>query len=129
MSQKRIISTDRAPAAIGAYNQAVVAAGFVHCSGQIALDPASGELIEGDVQAQTRQVMENLAAVLKAAGTDFTQAIKCTVFLKDLGDFGAVNEVYGSYFEPEAAPARACVEVSRLPRDVMVEVDCIALVP
>ena len=128
MTDKRVISTDKAPAAIGAYNQAVVADGVVYCSGQIALDPMTGELIEGDVQTQTRQVMNNLAAVLEAAGTNFARALKCTVFLTDLGDFQAVNEVYATYFDAEDAPARACVEVSRLPRDVQVEVDCVALI-
>ena len=127
--QKRIISTAAAPQAIGAYNQAVVAGHLVHCSGQIALDPQTGELIEGDVRAQTRRVMENLSAVLAAAGTQLSQAVKCTIFLRDLEDFASVNEVYGSYFDPAQAPARACVQVSRLPRDVMVEIDCVALLP
>ena len=123
----RIVETDRAPRAIGPYSQAVVAQGLVFCSGQIALDPSTGQVIEGDVRAQTRRVMENLAGVLNAAGTSFARAVKATIYLKDLGDFAAVNEVYGSYFS-DAPPARATVEVSRLPRDVSVEIDLVAVV-
>ena len=121
------VHTDAAPAAIGPYSQAVVAGGFVHCSGQVAFDPATGEIVEGDVQVQTRRVLENLSAVLAAAGSSLSRAVKCTVYLKDMGDFAAVNETYGEFFTGEP-PARACVEVARLPRDVDVEIDCIALV-
>lgn len=121
------VKTKSAPGAIGPYNQAIIAGGFVHCSGQVAFDPSSGEIIEGDVRDQTRQVMKNLGAVLEAAGVGFAQVVRCTIFVKDMGDFQAVNEVYGSFFEGMEPPARACVEVTRLPRDVMVEIDCLAL--
>jgi 2-iminobutanoate/2-iminopropanoate deaminase len=124
----RAVQTEAAPKAIGPYSQAVIAQGFVFCSGQIALDPATGAVIEGDVRAQTERVMKNLAAVLAAAGAGFDRVVKTTIFLKDLGDFAAVNEVYGAYFTG-AAPARAAVEVSRLPRDVKVEFDMVAALP
>lgn len=124
---RRIVSTPNAPAAIGPYSQAVVAGGFVHCSGQIALDPATGARIEGDVTAQAEQVLTNLRAVLEAAGSGLDRVLKCQVFLKDLGDFEAVNAVYARFFEGAEPPARACVEVSRLPKDVDVEIDCVAL--
>lgn len=120
------VQTEAAPKAIGPYSQAVVANGFVFCSGQIALDPATGQIVEGDVRAQTARVMENLRAVLAAAGSGFDRVVKSTIFLKDLGDFAVVNEVYGGYFTG-AAPARATVEVSRLPRDVRVEIDMVAV--
>lgn len=128
MSERRAVTTDRAPAAIGPYSQAIVSDGLVHCSGQIALDPATGELIEGDIVAQTERVLSNLAAVLEAAGTDLGQVLKCNVFLADMNDFAAVNEVYARHFAGDAPPARACVEVSRLPKDVAVEIDCVAMV-
>ncbi len=127
MSDRRIVKTRRAPGAIGPYSQAVIAGGFVHCSGQIAIDPETGELVGGDVAAQTERVLENLAAVLEEAGTSLSRAVKCTVYLADLGDFAAMNEVYARYFPGESPPARACVEVSRLPKDVAVEIDCLAL--
>lgn len=127
MSDRKVVSTPDAPGAIGPYNQAIVAGGFVHCSGQVALDPATMEVIEGDVAAQTVQVMKNLAAVLAAAGSGFDRAVRCTIFLKDMNDFGAVNEVYARSFEGFDPPARACVEVARLPKDVLVEIDCLAL--
>lgn len=127
-SDPKAIQTDAAPRAIGPYSQAIVANGFVFCSGQIALDPATGQIIDGDVRAQTARVMDNLRAVLAAAGTDLGRAVKATIFLKDLGDFSAVNEVYGSYFTG-TPPARATVEVSRLPRDVRVEIDLVAVLP
>jgi 2-iminobutanoate/2-iminopropanoate deaminase len=120
------VQTDAAPKAIGPYSQAVVANGFVFCSGQIALDPATGYIVEGDVRAQTARVMENLRAVLAAAGSSFDRVVKSTIFLKDLTDFAVVNEVYGACFTG-AAPARATVEVSRLPRDVRVEIDMVAV--
>lgn len=121
------VSTPSAPAAIGPYSQAQVHGGLVWCSGQVAIDPASGALVEGDVQAEARQVLENLAAVLEAAGSGMSSVLRCTVFLADLGDFAAVNEVYAEAFG-EHRPARACVEVSRLPKDVRVEISCVAAV-
>jgi len=127
MSDRRTVSTPAAPAAIGAYSQAVIAGGFVHCSGQIALDPATGELVAGDVSAQTEQVMKNLTAVLAAAGSGFGRVCKCNVYLLDMADFGAMNEVYASYVGQDAPPARAAVAVSQLPRGARIEIDCIAL--
>jgi len=122
------VQTDAAPAAIGPYAQAVVAGGLVFCSGQIPLDPATGQLVEGDVSAQTRRVMDNLAAVLSAAGSGLDRVVKTTIFLLDLNDFVAVNAVYATYFSG-VFPARATVQVSRLPRDVRVEIDCVAVRP
>ena len=129
MNERKIVSTSNAPGAIGPYSQAVVADGLVHCSGQIALDPGSGTLVgEGDVVAQAERVLANLCAVLEAAGSGPERALKCNVYLKDMQDFAAVNEVYGRTFSGDQPPARACVEVSRLPKDVLVEIDCVALV-
>lgn len=126
---RETISTDQAPAAIGPYSQGVLVAGgkTLYVSGQIPLSPSSGELVGGDdVRAQTEQVMRNLNGVLGAAGMDFSHVVRATIFLADLGDFATVNEVYASRFGDEP-PARACVEVSRLPKDVRVEIDCIAV--
>ena len=124
---KEVIRTEQAPAPVGPYNQAIAAQGLLFVAGQIALDPQTGEIVgAGDVVAQTQRVMANLEAILKAAGTDWSKVVKTTVFLKDLGDFGAMNGVYASYFDDATAPARACVEVARLPKDVLVEIDCIA---
>ncbi len=120
-----IVKTNGAPQAIGPYSQAVKSGGFVFCSGQIALRP-DGSLVEGDVKEQIMQVMANLEAVLKASGTDFDKVVKTTIFLKNIGDFAVVNEIYGNYFLGENKPARATVEVSNLPKGVAVEVDCIA---
>jgi 2-iminobutanoate/2-iminopropanoate deaminase len=127
---RNIIQTSNAPAPVGPYNQAIAASGqMLFVSGQIALDPATGSLVgDGDVVAQTEQVMANLQAVLKAGGSDFGQVVKTQVFLKDINDFATVNGVYAKYFDEATAPARACVEVARLPKDVLVEIDCIALV-
>jgi 2-iminobutanoate/2-iminopropanoate deaminase len=127
---RTIIQTNDAPAPVGPYNQAIVASGpMLFVSGQIALDPASGALVgEGDVVQQTEQVMANLAAVLKAGGSNFSQVVKTQVFLKDMNDFATVNGIYAKYFDEATAPARACVEVARLPKDVLVEIDCIAMV-
>jgi len=122
---KKVIQTDAAPAAIGPYSQAVRAGDFVFCSGQIPLDPASGQVVEGDVVAQTDQVMRNLGAVLRAAGAGFDRVVKTTIFLVDMGDFARVNETYAKYFEA-GPPARATVQVSGLPRGVRVEVEAIA---
>ena len=121
------ISTEGAPAAIGPYSQAIRAGELVFCSGQIALDPASGELVGGgDVAAETRQVLANLTAVLKAAGVGPERVVKTTIFLVDLGDFAVVNRVYAETF-PAAPPARSTVEVPRLPRDARVEIEAIAI--
>lgn len=125
-TQKEAVHTDAAPAAVGPYSQAVKAGELVICSGQIPLDPATGELVTGDIQAQTHQVMKNLQAVLEASGSSFAQAVRFTIFLTDLGDFAAVNEVYASYLA-EPYPARACVQVSALPKGVDVEIDAIAI--
>jgi 2-iminobutanoate/2-iminopropanoate deaminase len=121
-----IIASDKAPKAVGAYAQAVRAQGFLFLSGQIPLDPASGELVKGDVAAQTRRVMENLKAVLEAAGTTFAKVVKTTIYLTDMNDFAVVNETYAEYFA-EAKPARATVAVAALPRGAQVEIDMIAL--
>ena len=120
-----IVSTDRAPKAIGPYSQGVIANGFVFVSGQIPLDPATGQIVPGGIAEQTAQVFENMKNVLEAAGSSLEQAVKTTVYLKDMGDFAPMNEVYGRYF-PANPPARATVEAARLPRDVRVEIDCIA---
>ena len=123
---REIIKTERAPAAIGPYSQAVRAGGFVFASGQIPLDPATGQFVEGGVREQTEQVLRNLAAVLEAAGTNLGRVVKTTVFLADMDDFAAMNEVYGRYFA-EDPPARATVEAARLPRDARVEIEVVAL--
>ncbi len=126
MPAKEIISTPNAPAAIGPYSQAVRWNGLVFCSGQIPLDPATGELVEGGVTKQTSRVLDNLKAVLEASGSSLGQVLKTTVFMKDLSEFAAMNEVYSHYFG-ENPPARATVEASRLPRDVRVEIECVAV--
>lgn len=123
---KKIIRTDKAPLPVGPCNQAVVINGLVFTAGQIAIDPATNQLLPGDVEAQTRLVMENLGALLNAAGASLERVIKTTIFLKDMNDFPRVNAVYGSFFEAASAPARSTVEVSRLPKDVLVEIECIA---
>lgn len=130
MSTRDVIRTDAAPAPVGPYNQAIAASGrFVFAAGQIAIDPATAQIVHADnVAGQTEQVMANLAAVLKASGASFQDVVKTTVFLADMNDFAAVNEVYARYFDEATAPARACVEVSRLPKDVRVEIDCIAAI-
>lgn len=120
------VQTEDAPAAIGPYSQAIVTGELVFTAGQIALDPASMEIVEGDVAAQTERVMRNLAAILGAAGSSLARVVKTTVFLKDMGDFGAMNEVYGRHFGGHK-PARSTVEVSRLPKDVLVEIEAVAL--
>lgn len=123
------IQTDAAPAPVGPYNQAVQAGGVLYCSGQIALDPASGLLVGGgDVEAETRQVLANLQAVLTAAGASPDQVVRTTVFLTDLGDFGRVNTLYAEVFGAGVSPARACVQVAALPKGAKVEIDAIAVV-
>jgi 2-iminobutanoate/2-iminopropanoate deaminase len=124
---KHPIATTQAPQAIGPYSQAVVSNGVAYLSGQIPLDPSTGQIVEGDIAAQTARVLENLKAVLAACGSSLDQVVKTMVYLKDLGDFGRMNEVYARYF-PAAPPARSTVEVARLPRDARIEIDVIARV-
>ena len=123
---REIIKTESAPGAIGPYSQAVRAGGFVFASGQIPIDPKTGEFVAGGIVEQTEQVMRNLSAVLEAAGTSLERVVKTTVFLADMNEFAAMNEVYGRYF-PENPPARATVQAARLPRDARVEIEVIAL--
>jgi len=123
---KKIISTSQAPGAIGPYSQAVRSGSFLFCSGQIPLDPKSGQIVPGDVTAQTRRVMDNVAAILKAEGLTFDSVVKTTIFLTNLGDFQTVNEIYGSYFQQDP-PARSTVQVSALPKGVNVEIEVIAM--
>jgi 2-iminobutanoate/2-iminopropanoate deaminase len=123
---RQIVETEKAPRAIGPYSQAVIAGGFVFASGQIPLDPQTGEFVAGGVAEQTEQVLRNLSAVLEAAGASLKQVVKTTVFLADMNDFAAMNEVYGRYFN-EQPPARATVEAARLPRDARVEIEAVAL--
>ncbi len=127
---RTIIQTDAAPAPVGPYNQAIVASGqMIFVAGQIALDPATGAIVgEGDVAAQTVRSLTSLKAILEAAGATLQDVVKTTVFLVDMNDFSAMNAVYAQYFDEATAPARACVEVSRLPKDVRVEIDCIAVI-
>jgi 2-iminobutanoate/2-iminopropanoate deaminase len=126
--EKTIISTTKAPAAIGPYSQAVKVGNLVFTSGQIPLNPSTGELVNSDVKAAARQSLENVKAVLEAAGTSLENVVKVVVFLSDINDFAAVNEVYGQYFT-EKMPARSAVQVARLPKDALVEIEAIALVP
>ena len=123
---RTVIATDRGPQAIGPYSQAIRANGLVFLSGQIPLDPATQQLVEGDVAAQTERVLQNITGILEAAGTALNRVLKTTVFLKNMSDFTAMNEVYGRHFAAEQ-PARSTVEVARLPKDVLVEIDVIAL--
>ena len=124
---KKVIATDRAPKAIGPYSQAIVANGMAFLSGQIPLDPATNQMVEGPIEVQTERVLENLKGLLEACGSSLDRVVKTTVFLKDMGEFAKMNEVYGRYFTADP-PARATVEAARLPRDVKVEIECIALV-
>lgn len=123
---REVIATKDAPQAIGPYSQAIKANGFLFVSGQIAIDPASSQVIQGDVAAQTERVLKNLEAILKAAGSGLDRVVRTTVFLKNMGEFAAMNEVYGRFWK-SAPPARSTVEVARLPKDVAVEIDVIAL--
>ena len=123
---KEVISTGGAPKAIGPYSQAIKANGFIFTAGQIALDPATGQLVEGDVARQTARVLESLKGIVEATGSSLDRAVKATVYLKDMNDFAAMNEVYARYF-PTNPPARSTVEAARLPRDVRVEIDLVVL--
>ena len=123
---KQIVATGAAPKAIGPYSQAIVHNGMAYLSGQIPLDPATNQLIDGDIAAQTARVLENLKAVLEACGSSLDRVVKTTVYIKDMGEFAKMNEVYGRYFT-ENPPARSTVEAARLPRDVRVEIDAIAI--
>ena len=127
---RNVIRTDNAPAPVGPYNQAIAASGqLVFVAGQIPLDPKTGEIVGGnDVVQQTEQVMANLEAILTAAGAKTEDIVKTSVFLADMNDFAAMNQVYARFFNEESAPARACVQVSRLPKDVLVEIECIAVI-
>lgn len=127
MTVKRPVQTDQAPAAVGPYSQAIVANGFVFTSGQIPLVPATGKLAEGDIAVQTHQVMSNLRAVLEAAGTSMSRVVKTTIFVADINDFKAVNEVYASYFAGTTPPARSTVQVAALPLQARVEIEAVAL--
>ena len=122
-----VIKTNRAPAPIGPYNQAIKAGGMLYVSGQITLDPKSGELVNNTIEVETDLVMRNLGEILKEAGSDYSEIVKCSIFIKDMDQFSAINAVYGKFFE-ENYPARETVEVGRLPKDVNVEISCIALV-
>lgn len=126
--EKQAVTTDEAPEAIGPYSQAIRAGNLVFCSGQIPLDPSTGELVgDDDVRKQTERVLKNLSAVLDAAGSSLSRVVKATIFLTDLGDFGDVNEVYGSFFESGPPPARACVQVAALPKGAKVEIEVVAI--
>lgn len=124
--EKNTLHTNAAPAAIGPYAQAVKAGNVIYTSGQLGIDPAAGTLAQG-IGAQTHAALRNLREVLKAGGADLDNVVKTTVFVRDLGDFAAVNEIYGSYFKEGEYPARSCVEVSRLPKDALVEIECVAV--
>jgi len=124
---KKIINTSKAPAPIGPYNQAVLIKDTLYISGQIPIDPATGKLVEGDIKAETKQSMENLKAILQEAGMTFEHVIKSSIFIKDMNQFAEINEVYGTYFDVDTAPARETVEVANLPKFVRVEISMIAV--
>ncbi|MFZ5969523.1 MAG: RidA family protein [Bacillota bacterium] len=124
---KKTIQTNQAPAAIGPYSQAVVVGNLVFTSGQLPANPQTGELVTGNVQDEAKQCLENVKAILEAAGTSMDNVVKCTVFIKDMNQFGLINEVYAQYF-PNEKPARSCVEVARLPKDVSVEIEAVAVI-
>ncbi|MDD5018010.1 MAG: RidA family protein [Eubacteriales bacterium] len=128
MQKKQIVSTDSAPAAIGPYSQGVKAGGLIYTSGQIPIDPDTGQVVHGDAAAQARRALQNLAAVLDAAGAGFDCVVKTTVFLADMDDFAAVNEVYTQFFK-KGFPARSCIQAAKLPKDVMVEIEAVAIDP
>lgn len=122
----KAVHTDKAPAAIGPYSQAIDTGALIYTSGQIPIDPSTGQVVSGGIKEQTAQVLENLKNVLEAAGSSMEKVIKTTVFMKDLSDFSAMNEVYAKYFS-EPYPARSCVEVNRLPKDILIEIEAVAL--
>jgi 2-iminobutanoate/2-iminopropanoate deaminase len=126
MNNKEVVATKNAPQAIGPYSQGIKANGFVFTAGQVAIDPATGNVVEGDVRRQTERVLQNVSAILQAAGTSMENAVKTTVFLKNMSDFVAMNEVYAKFFTARQ-PARSTVEVAQLPKNVLVEIDVIAL--
>ena len=129
MSSKKVIKTSKAPDPVGPYNQAIKAGGFIYCSGQIAIDPNSNEIIGlGDIEKETVQVLKNLIAVLEAGGAKIDDVIKTTIYLTDLNNFQIVNNIYSDFFKVADPPARACVEVSSLPKGVLIEIDCVAYV-
>ncbi|MBE9048293.1 RidA family protein [Pleurocapsales cyanobacterium LEGE 10410] len=126
---KKVIRTAQAPAPVGPYNQAIATSGqMLFLAGQIPLDPQTGKIVGEDIMAQTRQVMTNIEAILSEAGASWSDVVKTSVFLSDLANFNPMNQVYAEYFAEDTAPARACVEVSRLPKDVLVEIECIAVI-
>ncbi len=125
--EKNLLHTENAPAAIGPYAQAVKAGNVIYTSGQLGIDPASGALAQG-IEAQTHAALQNLREVLKAGGATLDNVVKTTVFVRDLGDFALVNKIYGGYFKEGAYPARSCVEVARLPKDALVEIECVAVI-
>ena len=125
---KQVVRTNLGPAAVGAYSQAIISGNVIFVSGQIPLDPATGEMVQGDIAAQTRRVFENLSAILREAGASFDHVVRTTVYLADMNDFAAMNEVYAKYFS-SPAPARATVQAARLPKDARVEIDVIAVLP
>ncbi len=125
--KKEVLTTKKAPEAIGPYSQAIKVGDLIYTSGQIPIDPATGQVVQGGIEAQTKQVLENINAILVNAGSSFKNVIKSTVFVKDMNDFTAINNIYGQYFK-EPYPARSLVEVARLPKDVLIEIEVIALV-
>lgn len=127
MTKRTVIHSDDAPKAIGPYSQAIAVNGMLFCAGQTPIDPATGNLVEGGVEAQTHQALKNVGAVLRAGGSDYSKVIKTTVFLKNMNDFAAMNAIYATYFT-DAPPARSTVEVARLPKDCLVEIEAIALI-
>ena len=128
-SSSKAVKTSKAPAPVGPYNQAIVAGEYLFCSGQIALDPLTGEMVgSGSIQEETHQVLKNLIAVLEEADVKSTNVVKTTIYLADLGDFNEVNKIYSEFFGSGISPARACVEVAALPKAALIEIDCIALI-
>lgn len=125
---KKIINTDKAPAPVGPYNQAVIHNGTMYVAGQVAIIPETGEVLQGTIEEETHQVLKNLGAILEAAGCTYEDILKCSVFVTDIGDFGRINAVYAEYFKEDTAPARALVEVSKLPKLVNVEISAIVAV-